>query len=140
VSGTSSVKRVAGVVGDSMSPQAQKTRATVEAKSKKGYFYKPLPGQFRRNGFQVRQIAREGDAAIYEQTWSDVLNQVPLTKSFAFAAEGDFKSAADLSNLLKSIQLRSFGVWTDSRSPTATRLGPSFLKYRWKNQQQQGWR
>ena len=29
-----------------------------------------MPIRFRRDGFDFRQIAREGDAAIYEQTWS----------------------------------------------------------------------
>jgi hypothetical protein len=75
-----------------------KTRATAEAWSKKGqqptaqriggptpagmpvaappsrqesrHSYKSLPTRFRRDGFKYRQIAREGDASIYEQTWS----------------------------------------------------------------------
>jgi hypothetical protein len=54
-------------------PQATldiKTRATAEAWGKKRRFYKPLPTRFRRDGFNYRQIARERDAAIYEQTWS----------------------------------------------------------------------
>jgi hypothetical protein len=36
---------------------------------KKGRFYKLLAKEFRRGGFQYRQIAREGNAAIYEQAW-----------------------------------------------------------------------
>jgi hypothetical protein len=54
-------------------PQATldiKTRATAEAWGKKRRSYKPLPTRFRRDGFNYRQIARERDAAIYEQTWS----------------------------------------------------------------------
>ena len=47
-----------------------KTRATAEAWSKKGHSYKSLPTRFSRDGFDFRQIAREGNAAIYEQTWS----------------------------------------------------------------------
>ena len=47
-----------------------KTRATAEAWGKKCHSCKPLPTRFRRDGFNYRQIAREGDAAIYEQTWS----------------------------------------------------------------------
>jgi hypothetical protein len=47
-----------------------KTRARAEAWGKKHAFYKSLPTRFRRDGFEYRQIAREGDAAIYEQTWS----------------------------------------------------------------------
>ncbi len=48
---------------------ALKTRARAEAWSEKCHFCKPLPTQFRRDGFEYRQIAREGNAAIYEQTW-----------------------------------------------------------------------
>jgi hypothetical protein len=47
-----------------------KTRATAEAWGKKRHSYEPLPTRFRRDGFEYRQIVREGDAAIYEQTWS----------------------------------------------------------------------
>jgi hypothetical protein len=47
-----------------------KTRARAEAWGKKRHSYKPLPTRFRRDGFEYRQIAREGNAAIYEQTWS----------------------------------------------------------------------
>ena len=48
----------------------EKASARAEAGSKKGHFYKPLPKEFRRNDFNYRQIAREGNAAIYEQTWN----------------------------------------------------------------------
>ena len=54
----------------SVLPRAPKKRATGDAGSKKQRFYKPLPIEFSRDGFNYRQIAREGDAAIYEQTWS----------------------------------------------------------------------
>ena len=52
-----------------------KTRATAEGGGKKDHSckllssYKPLPTRFRREGFNYRQIAREGDVAIYEQRW-----------------------------------------------------------------------
>jgi hypothetical protein len=46
------------------------TRATAEAWSKTGRFYKPLRIRFRQHGFNYWQIARERDAAIYEQIWS----------------------------------------------------------------------
>lgn len=49
-----------------------KARARAERGIKKGHSgacYKPLPTRLRRNKFDYRQIAREGDAAIYEQTW-----------------------------------------------------------------------
>lgn len=51
-----------------------KTRATAEAGSRKWHPYRPLPTQFRHDGFHYRQIAREGDAAIYEQTWAGCLH------------------------------------------------------------------
>ena len=47
-----------------------KTPATAEAWGKKGHSYKPLAIRFRRDGFNYRQITRERDAAIYEQSWS----------------------------------------------------------------------
>jgi len=61
-------------VGDLIPPRSAKTRATAEGGSKKRHFYKPLPKEFRRDGFQYRQIAREGTAAIYEQTWTGCSN------------------------------------------------------------------
>ena len=58
----------------SLLPRVTKTRATAEARSKKRPFYKRLPTEFHRHGFNYRQIAREGDAAIYQQTWSGCSN------------------------------------------------------------------
>jgi len=46
-----------------------KTRARGEAGGRKQRSYKRLPTEFSRDGFDYRQVAREGDAAIYEQTW-----------------------------------------------------------------------
>jgi hypothetical protein len=63
-------KRGPALFRDSIPPAARKTRATAEAWSKKGHFYRPLPKEFRRDGFDYRQIAREGNAAIYEQRWT----------------------------------------------------------------------
>jgi hypothetical protein len=54
----------------SLLPRAIKTRATVKAWGKKRHSCKPLTTRFRRDGFEYRQIAREGEAAIYEQTWN----------------------------------------------------------------------
>ncbi len=56
--------------GDFIPRPTLKTRATPEARYKECHSYKQLPTQFRRDGFTYRQIAREGNAAIYEQTWS----------------------------------------------------------------------
>ena len=47
-----------------------KTISVAEGGSKKGHFYKPLPKEFGRGGFEYRQIAREGNGAIYEQRWT----------------------------------------------------------------------
>ena len=45
-----------------------KTRSRAEALTKEPR-YRPLPKEFRHDGFQFRQIARHGDLAIFEQTW-----------------------------------------------------------------------
>ena len=50
----------------SLTPKAS---ATAEGGSKKSR-YKSLPKEFRRDGFAFRQIARKGNAAIYEQRWT----------------------------------------------------------------------
>ena len=50
---------------------ALKTNATAEAGSEKRHSYKPLPKRFRCGGFNYREIAREGETAIYEQSWGD---------------------------------------------------------------------
>jgi hypothetical protein len=54
----------------SVPSSAKKTSARAEGSSKKGHFYRPLRKEFCRNGFRYRQIAREGNAAIYEQRWT----------------------------------------------------------------------
>jgi hypothetical protein len=57
-----------------MSMPTQKTRASAQAWDNKGHSYRPLPKQFRRDGFTYRQVAREGNTAIYEQTWNGCNN------------------------------------------------------------------
>ena len=74
MSGPLEIKRGSAFTGHSLPIAFEKTRATVEGGSKKGSFYKPLPKEFRHDGFKYRQIAREQDAAIYEQTWTGCLN------------------------------------------------------------------
>src|SRR4029450_6039034 len=51
-----------------MPPATTKTSATSGRDSSKGRF-RPLPDRLRRDGFDYRQIHREGDFAIYRQTW-----------------------------------------------------------------------
>jgi hypothetical protein len=60
--------------GDSLQATSPKASATAEARGKKRYVYKRLPTQFRHDGFDYRQIARERNAAIYEQAWNGCRN------------------------------------------------------------------
>ena len=63
-------KRGGSFVGGLIPPSSRKTSPTGESGTKKGHFYRPLPARFRHNGFDYRQIARKGDAAIYKQRWT----------------------------------------------------------------------
>jgi hypothetical protein len=74
VNEASEIERALAFVGDSIPLPARKTCATAEARSEKCHSYKPLPTRFRRDGFDYRQIAREGNAAIYEQRWTGCPN------------------------------------------------------------------
>jgi hypothetical protein len=67
--GASNVKRALAFVGGLMPSVTAKTCATAEGRSNKGH-YRLLPKEFRHGGFTYRQIFREKDAAIYEQTWN----------------------------------------------------------------------
>jgi len=62
-------KRGPASVDDLIQPPPLKTSATAEAWSKERHSCKPLPRRFRHHGFEYRQLAREGNAAIYEQIW-----------------------------------------------------------------------
>ena len=68
------VKTAPSPVEDSIEAMTPKTSRRAEASSKKRHSYKSLPIRFRRDGFNYKQIAREGDVAIYEQTWSGCRN------------------------------------------------------------------
>jgi hypothetical protein len=86
-----------------------KTRARAEAWGKERRSYKPLPTRFRRDGFNYRQIAREGDAAIYEQTWSGCSDPsvcyevVRIRRHEGFQIDGRFIEPAEV--------YRSSGAW-----------------------------
>jgi hypothetical protein len=54
-------KRGRAFIGDLKPPAARKTPARAEGGTKKDRFYRPLRARFRHNGFDCRQIAREGD-------------------------------------------------------------------------------
>jgi hypothetical protein len=62
-------KRDSAFIGDPTYSSAPKASRRAEAETKKGHSYKPLPKEFRHNEFTYRQIYREGDFAIYKQTW-----------------------------------------------------------------------
>jgi hypothetical protein len=95
--------RSSALIGRSPPVSAQKTRATAEADTKNGHFYKPLPTRFRHNGFAYKQVAREGDGAIYEQTWSDCLNPsvcyevIRVRRREGFQISGRFVEPAEVS-------------------------------------------
>ena len=69
MTGPTKQKRGPALVGDQRAALTPKTSATAEGGTKKGHFYELIKKEFRRRGFQYRQIARNKDAAIYEQTW-----------------------------------------------------------------------
>lgn len=58
------------LVGGSIQALSAKTSARAKAGSKKRHSYKPLAKDTWRGGFTYKQIAREGNAAIYEQRWT----------------------------------------------------------------------
>src|SRR5437764_1861206 len=86
----------------SLLPCTIKTPARREAGGKKRPFYKPLPTQFSRDGFDYRQIARERDAAIYEQTWSAYPSPsvcyevICIRRREGFHIDGRFVEAAEV--------------------------------------------
>jgi len=82
-------------------PRTPKTRATTEAWGKKRHSWKPLPTRFRHGGFDYRQIARDGDVAIYEQTWdstegSAAFEVIRIRRRAAFQIDGRFIEPAEV--------------------------------------------
>lgn len=71
MSAASRANRGPALVEDPIQPSAPKTRSGAISTSKQGNYYKPLESDFQRGGFNYKQIAREGDVAVYEQTWRD---------------------------------------------------------------------
>jgi hypothetical protein len=78
----------------SVALDAAKTRVTAEAWGKERPFYKPLPAQFRHNGCDYRQIVREGDAAVYEQTWDGCPNPSICYEVIRIRRRGRFQIGA----------------------------------------------
>ena len=95
-------KRGRAFVGGLIPPPCRKTSATAEAPTKECDSYKPLPKEFRRNGFNFRQMAREGDLAIYEQTWlscaepSRSYEVIRIRRRDGFQIAGRFVEPAEL--------------------------------------------
>ena len=89
-------------VGDLIPSRTRKTRARAEAWGKKRHSYTPLRKEFRRDGFTYRQIARENDAAIYEQTWNGNRNPsvcyevIHIRRREGFQIGGRFVEAAEV--------------------------------------------
>jgi hypothetical protein len=85
----------------SIPPPGQKANATAEGGSKKSP-YKLLPKEFKRDGFSYRQIAREGDAAIYQQAWSGCPNPsvcyevIRIRRREGFQINGRFVGSAEV--------------------------------------------
>jgi hypothetical protein len=90
------------LVRRSIHPLTTNTRATAEARTKKCHFYKLLPKEFRRNGFCYRQVAREANAAIYEQTWNACQNPsvcwevIRIRRRDGFQIDGRFVEPAEV--------------------------------------------
>ena len=126
---TSAVKRVLDCAHGCTPSVTQMTHATAEAGSKKARSYRRLPKEFRHDGFQYRQIAREGDAAIYEQTRNTSSN-ASIAYEVIRIRRRDFGFAADLSKRRRFIQIRKLGARTVSHSPTEMQpLGSSTSWY-----------
>jgi len=95
-------KRVPLPLGRSVPISPKKTRARVQGRSKKCHSYKPLQKEFRRDRFAYRQIARERNAAIYEQRWTGcaeptVSNEViRIRRREGFEIHGRFVEPAEV--------------------------------------------
>jgi hypothetical protein len=88
-------------VGDFIPAPTLKTSPTAEARSEKRHSYKPLPTRFRHDGFDYRQIAREGNAAIYEQTRkgnedSAAFEVIRIRQRAGFEIDGRFVEPAEV--------------------------------------------
>jgi len=96
-----SEKRDLAVVRDSRASSVPKTRATAEACGKKRHSYRPLPTEFRSGGFCYRQIARERNAAIYEQIFegkedSAAFEVIRIRQRDGFHIDGRFVEPAEI--------------------------------------------
>jgi hypothetical protein len=96
-----SAKRGPAFVGHPIHSSTPKTSATAEAGGRKDRSYKPLPKRFQHDGFDYRQIYREGDFAIYKQTWKSnehtaAFEVIRIRKREEFEIGGRFVEAAEV--------------------------------------------
>jgi hypothetical protein len=122
----SEAKCVPALVGESVEVLIAKTRATAEAGGKKRHSYKPLPKEFRRDGFNYRQIYREGDFAIYQQTWkgnddSAVFEVIRIRRREGFEINGRAVQPAEVYPSAKAWGVEGF---------TLTGKDAAFAKFR----------
>lgn len=101
MSGPLKTKRGSAVTKVSYTRRPGKTSPTAEAWGQKGHAYKPLPTQFRHQEFDHRQIAREADGAIYEQSWkgneqSAAFEVIRIRKREGFQIDGRFVGPAEV--------------------------------------------
>ena len=73
-------------------PQAtRKTRAAAPGGYRKRHPCKLLAIQFHRHGFTFRQIAREGNAAVYEQVWIGCAKPTPAYEVIVIRCRDGFQ-------------------------------------------------
>lgn len=81
---------------------AIKTRARRLVGGKECHSCKPLKTHFRKHGFNYRQIAREGDLAIYDQTWAGCADPsvcyevIRIRRRESFQIDGRLIEAAEI--------------------------------------------
>jgi len=96
------LKHSLAAIGGFDAHRTPKTRATSEAWGKRCHPHKSLPKQFRRDGFSYRQIARERDAASYEQKWGGCADPslcyevIRIRQREGFQIGGRFVEAAEV--------------------------------------------
>ena len=123
--------------GLSLPVPGNKTRSTAEGRGKKGHSFKGLPKEFQRDGFNYRQVAREGDAAIYEQRWTGCPNPavcfevIRIKRREGFEIGGRFVEPAEVYPNSEAWGMDGF-TFTDWNKARA-----KFSKYRLKNQQRE---
>jgi len=100
--GASNVKSVAATVAHQIPPPVPKTSAMAKARTKERHSYKPLRREFQRHRFNYRQIAREGNAALYEQSWLGSSNPsisyevIRIRRRDRFQVDGRFVEPAEV--------------------------------------------